>query len=77
MPYTYVDVKNFTPNLGQWTAVGNIAAVARVGNVFTLNLASGGRALQVSFLSANCFRVRFNPDPRTNYAVETSAAVVT
>lgn len=77
MPYTYVDVKNFTPNLGQWTPIGNIAAVARVGNVFTLALSSSGRALQVSFLSAKCFRVRFNPNPGTNYAVETSAAVVT
>ncbi|HYQ90750.1 MAG TPA: TIM-barrel domain-containing protein, partial [Candidatus Competibacteraceae bacterium] len=46
------------------------------GHLFTLALADN-RTLQVSFLSARCFRVRFNPTPGTDYAVETSPAVVT
>lgn len=76
MSFTYVDVKNFTPNWGQWTPVGNVASVKRAGNVFTLDLASGGRTLQLSFLSKTCFRVRFNPAPGADYSVETSPAVI-
>jgi alpha-glucosidase len=72
----FVRTFDFTPNLGQWTPIGNIASVARSGNVFTLALQSGGRTLQVSFLSATCFRVRFNPAPGADYSIETSIAVV-
>jgi len=77
MSFTFVDVKSFTPNsMVNWTPVGNIASVSRAGNVFTLGLADGVRTLQLSFLSNTCFRVRFNPEPGADYAVETSPAVV-
>jgi alpha-glucosidase len=78
--YTFVNVDAFTPATGYWTPVGNIASHTRNGNVFTLNLAAQGpqmaTALQISFLSATCFRVRFNPQPNFNYAIESSFAVV-
>ena len=70
----------FTPATGFWTPLGNIASHNRTGNAFTLNLAAAGpslaTALQISFLSATCFRVRFNPKRNFDYSVETSFAVV-
>ena len=76
MAYEFVNVNAFTPNLGQWTSIGNISTVTQNGNVFTLNMAQGGLALQVSILSETCFQVRFNPMPGTNYSVENFYAVV-
>jgi alpha-glucosidase len=75
MSIPFVTVRDFTPNFGQWTPIGNISSVVQTGNVFTLAL-QGGRTLQLSFLSSTCFRVRFNPLPSTNYAIESSIAVV-
>ncbi len=76
MSYEFVNVNDFTPNLGQWTSIGNIASYTQNGNVFKLNTAQGGLSLQVSFLSSTCFRVRFNPTVGFNYSVENSYAVV-
>jgi hypothetical protein len=56
MSIPFVNVDGFTPNLGQWTPVGAISAVTPAGNTFTLAFQSGGRSLQVSFLSPTCFR---------------------
>ena len=70
----------FTPATGFWTPLGNITSHTRNGNVFTLNLAAQGpdlaTALQISFLSATCLRVRFNPQPNFGYSVEPSFAVI-
>lgn len=74
--YQFVNVNSFTPNNGGWTSVGDIASHSRKGNVFTLTLAQGDLSFQVSFLSATCFRVRFNPAPGFDFGVETSVAVV-
>ncbi len=76
MSIPFVTVRNFTPNYGDWTPLGAITSVNQTGNVFTLALA-GGCTLQISFLSASCFRVRFNPTSGADYSVETSSAVVT
>ena len=72
----YVNTFNFQPNNGDWTPVGTISSVVRSGNTFTLALATGGRRLQVSFLSPTCFRVRFDPNPAVDYSIEGSPAVV-
>src|SRR5438270_9681967 len=76
MAFTFVDVRSFTPAEQKWTPVGNIAAVSRTNNTFKLDLSSGGRSLMISFLSSTCFRVRFNPAPNTNYAVENPSRAV-
>ncbi len=76
MSYPFVTVRDFTPNLGQWTPIGNIASVARSGNSFTLTPASGAPALVLSVLSPTCFRLRFNPLPGPLYPAEVSPAVV-
>ncbi|HTU17158.1 MAG TPA: TIM-barrel domain-containing protein [Gemmataceae bacterium] len=77
-PYPFVTVRGFTPNPSGWTPIGPIASWDQNGNVFTLQLPgpAPARSLQVSFLSATCFRVRFNPMPGFNYAQELSYAVV-
>lgn len=76
MAFTFVDVRSFTPALRQWSPVGAISGVTRLGNTFQLALASGNRSLLVSFLSSSCFRVRFDPAPNATYGTETSRAVV-
>lgn len=75
MSIPFVTVRDFTPNRGDWTPVGAVGSVTRTDNVFTLALADE-RTLQVTFLSARCFRVRFSPLPGADYALETSPAVV-
>ncbi|MBK8907014.1 MAG: DUF4968 domain-containing protein [Rhodospirillales bacterium] len=77
MDIPFVTVRDFTPNHGHWTPIGGISSVARSGNVFNLALEGGGRSLQVSFLSATCFRVRFSPEAKPDYTIEGSPAVVT
>ncbi|MGC4102443.1 glycoside hydrolase family 31 protein [Ferruginibacter sp.] len=77
MAYKFVNVNEFTPNAGQWTPVGNISGYTQSGNVFTLQLENDpALKLIVSVLSAVSFRIRFNPAPNFNYAVETSVAVI-
>jgi alpha-glucosidase len=75
--FPFVTVRDFTPNHGDWTPVGAIAAHSRSGNVFALRLASDpGLSVQLSFLSPTCFRVRFSPTPGADYTRERSVAVV-
>ena len=76
MGYEFVNVNEFTPNLGHWTGIGDIASHTRDGNTFKLVLSQNNLSLQISFLSATCFRVRFNPTPGFDYSVENSFAVV-
>ena len=75
MAFSFVQVNDFTPNFGAWTPVGSIASWRQAGNVFDFQL-GGGRVLQVSFLGALCFRVRFTPAPNPDYTQEHSFAVV-
>lgn len=75
MTYSFVDVDAFTPNLGQWTAVGDISSWKQSGNLFTLER-DGGYVLLLTFLGPECFRVRFRPVPNPDYSTESSAAVV-
>ena len=78
MDFTFVNVDQFTPNSRvNWVSIGKIATWTRTGSKIRLDLASGGRSLEVSFLGPECFRVRFQPLKPQNYAVETSSAVVT
>ena len=76
MSILFVTVRDFTPNRGDWTPIGNIGSHTRNSNVFTLKLTENNLLLQVSFLSETCFRVRFNPTLGTDYSVENSFAVV-
>lgn len=75
MAFSFVQVNDFTPNLGAWTPVGNVASWQRAGNVVNLQLGAN-MALQVSFLGPLCFRVRFLPAPSPDYTRESSFAVV-
>jgi len=76
MEIGFVTVRDFDPTSDDWTPVGNVSAVEHAGTVFLLGLEGGGRSLQVSFLSATCFRVRFNPALDAGYGEEKSPAVV-
>ncbi len=77
MDYNFVKVNEFTPNAGGWTTIGNISGYVQSDNVFLLTLQGDpSLKIQLSFLSAFTFRVRFNPSPNYNYTQEISAAVV-
>lgn len=77
MDLKYVDVNGFTPNSHvSWVAVGKVATWTRSGDRIRLQLANGGMAIEISFLGAECFRVRFRPMANPDYSAETSAAVV-
>jgi alpha-glucosidase len=77
MSFGFVDVKSFTPNNDGWSPIGNISATKQAGNTFELTLQDNPElAIQISFLSPVCFRIRFNPSPGFDFAVETSVAVV-
>ena len=56
MSYRFVDVDGFTPNLGGWTTMGQIASVSQSGSAFTLSRRDG-YSVQVSFLGPSTFRV--------------------
>jgi alpha-glucosidase len=73
--FQYVNVQNFTPNLGQWTSLANVTGQGRNGNVFTLSMSSGPGPV-ISFLSNSAFRVRFNPAPDADLTSDISYAVV-
>jgi alpha-glucosidase len=74
MPFFPVIACNeFTPNLGQWTALGNVVGFTRQGNTLALRMQAGPGPL-VSFLSPSLFRVRFNA--AANYTDDGSYAVV-
>jgi alpha-glucosidase len=72
--FQYVNVQNFTPNLGQWTSLTNVTGIAQNGNAFQLQMSSGPAPV-LSFLSNSAFRVRFNATG-FNPANEISCAVV-
>lgn len=76
MDIPFVSVRDFTPNLRQWTPVGTISRVTRAGDAYTLALADGQRSLQISFPSPTCVRVRFDPAPNATYDAPPSPAVV-
>ncbi|HET9256880.1 MAG TPA: TIM-barrel domain-containing protein, partial [Pseudonocardiaceae bacterium] len=75
MSYRFVNVDNFTPNLGGWTTMGQITSVSKSASAFTFSRGDG-HAVQVSFLGPNAFRVRFQPVANPDYRRETSIAVV-
>ncbi|MFJ3483067.1 TIM-barrel domain-containing protein [Pseudomonas sp. NPDC090202] len=74
--YQFVTPNNFTPNLGHWTAFGNVSSVSQSGNVFLLTAQHNNVSLQLSFLSDTCLRVRFNPAANARYDSDKSYAVV-
>lgn len=76
MGFSFRNVNEFTPNLGQWSPVGDITSWARTGDAIRLNMFVPGLGLLVSFLGPRCFRVRFRPVVDANYTTETSPAVV-
>jgi Alpha-glucosidases, family 31 of glycosyl hydrolases len=65
MTLSLLTVREFTPNdRSGWTAVGDIAAIRRDGNTFTLTPANPALAdcpIRLSLLSPTCLRVRFAP----------------
>lgn len=73
--FQYVNVHNFTPNLGQWTSLANVTGPGRNGNSFTLRMSSGPGPV-ITFLSNTAFRVRFNPAPGANLTNDISYSVV-
>ena len=73
--FQYVNVQNFTPNLGQWTSLANVTGQGRSGNMFTLPMSSGPGPV-ISFLSNSVFRVRFNPTSGANLTNDISYSVV-
>lgn len=75
MDINYTSVRDFTPNHGDWTSAGQVDSVTQSGNAFSLGL-DGGRSISLSFLSPQCFRVRFNPAPGAAYGQQASPAVV-
>ena len=76
MGFSFRNVNEFTPNLGQWSQVGDISSWARTGDAIRLNMSVPGLGLLVSFLGPRCFRVRFRPVVDADYTAETSPAVV-
>jgi alpha-glucosidase len=73
--FQFVNVQNFTPNLGQWTSLANVTGAVQSGNSFTLQMSSGPGPV-ISFLSNSAFRVRFNPTPGANLTNDISCSVV-
>lgn len=73
--FQYVNVQNFTPNLGQWTSLANVTAPGQSGNSFQLQMSAGPGPV-ITFLSNSAFRVRFNPTPGANLNNDISYAVV-
>lgn len=73
--FQFVNVNAFTPNLGQWTSLGDVTAPGRQGNDFVLQMNAGPGPV-ISFLSAATFRVRFNPTPGADLTRDISYAVV-
>ena len=69
--YTFVNVTDFTPNLGQWTSIGNWSSYTRTANSFAPQVNPGP---VITFLSPTVFRVRFNPT--ANYSTDNSYAVI-
>ena len=73
--FQYVNVQNFTPNLGQWVSLANVTGQGRNGNAFALPMSSGPGPV-ITFLSNSAFRVRFNPAPGAALTNDISYSVV-
>ncbi|HVO59352.1 MAG TPA: TIM-barrel domain-containing protein [Terriglobales bacterium] len=73
--FQYINVQNFTPNLGQWTMLANVTGPGQSGNSFQLQMSAGPGPV-ITFLSNSAFRVRFNPAPGANLSNDISYAVV-
>src|SRR3954468_15095788 len=71
--YPFVNVTDFTPNLGAWTSLANVVALTRQGNQFTFVMSSGPGPV-MTFLTPSMFRFRFNPT--ASYGRDVSIAVV-
>jgi len=74
--YRFVNVRDFTPNLGQWKSLGNVNGFsqAAASNQVELQMA-GDPNPQITFCSPTVVRVRFNPAGIES--VDNSNAVVT
>ena len=71
--YPIIACDEFTPNLAQWTGVGNVQGFTRQGAVISLQMQQGP-APQLTVLSESLFRLRFNPT--ANYTRDDSYAVI-
>jgi alpha-glucosidase len=71
--YSPINVRQFTPNLGQWTSLTQVANFQQTGASIQLQMQSGPGPL-ITFLSPTVFRVRFNG--LGNYTADNSVAVV-
>src|SRR5437016_920366 len=71
--YPFVNVTDFTPNLGAWTSLADVVALNRQGNQFSFTMSSGPAPL-LTFLTPSMFRFRFNPT--ASYGRDVSIAVV-
>ena len=81
MTFTFVTPNNFTPNLGQWTPVGNIDPSfnpGRGGSDYILPLQGSNLVVCISLMTPKSFRVRFSPNLGAPpfYTQENSIAVV-
>ncbi len=79
--FNYATVAEFTPNLGQWTPVGNIdpnqiESLNKNQTEWLLPATNNDVKVKLYLMSPRAFRVRFNPDPTTDYSSENSYAVV-
>ena len=77
--FNFATVRDFTPNLGQWTPVGNITQIDYLNSAKTellLHAANNGVKVKLYLMSPSAFRVRFNPNPAADYSSENSYAVV-
>src|SRR5512134_606969 len=72
---SFVTVDAFRPGAEPWVPIGQIASVSRESSNFLLRLADQPLAIQLSFLSPTCLRVRFSPRSGSDYATEHSVAV--
>jgi alpha-glucosidase len=74
MSFAAVDM--FAPDAEPWVPVGAVASVSEESRQFLLRLQDEPLAVQLSFLSATCLRVRFNPRAGSDYQTEKSPAVI-
>ena len=60
--YRFVNVRDFTPNLGQWRSLGNVSGFSQASNSNLVELQmQSDPNVQITFCSPTVFRVRFNP----------------
>ncbi len=77
MSYSFVQIDQFQPTVGNWNVIGNVNFVAI--DTTTFQFIDGlGNTIQLTFLAPTIFRVTFNPpaNPVRNYLSSQSYAVV-